>query len=183
MTLPMTSTGRVGQDARVIRGEQNGLEQVFDPGALLGRDGHDHGIAAPVVRRQAKFGELLFYAVRVGVRFVDLVERDDDRDCGRFGVGVGLARLRHHPVVRGHDQDDDVGDLRAAGAHGGEGRVPGRVEEGDQPLLVQHLIGADVLRDAAGLAAGHVGAADGVEQGGFAVVDVPENGRPPAGAE
>ena len=35
-----------------------------------------------------------------------------------------------------------------------------------------HLIGADVLGDAAGLAGGHVGIADIVQQGGLAVVDV-----------
>ena len=40
-----------------------------------------------------------------------------------------------------------------------------------------HLIGADVLGDAAGLAADHVGRADGVEQRGLAVVDVTHDGH------
>jgi hypothetical protein len=31
-----------------------------------------------------------------------------------------LRGLRHHAVVGGDDDDDDVGDLGAAGAHGGE---------------------------------------------------------------
>ena len=38
------------------------------------------------------------------------------------------------------------------------------------------LVGADVLGDAAGLAPGHVGFADGVEQRGLAVVDVAHDG-------
>mgnify|MGYP003694227057 CR=1 FL=1 len=67
--------------------------------------------------------------------------------------------------------------LAPRGAHGGERLVAGRVDEGD--LLAvgrRHLIGADVLGDAAGLAAGHVGLADGVEQRGLAVVDVAHDG-------
>ena len=44
------------------------------------------------------------------------------------------------------------------------------------PLGRRHLVGADVLGDAAGLALGHVGLADGVEQRGLAVVDVAHDG-------
>jgi len=33
--------------------------------------------------------------------------------------------LRHHAVVGGDDQDHDVGDLRAARAHGGKASWPG----------------------------------------------------------
>ena len=39
-----------------------------------------------------------------------------------------------------------------------------------------HLVGADVLRDAARLAGGDVGLADGVEQARLAVVDVAHDG-------
>ena len=38
------------------------------------------------------------------------------------------------------------------------------------------VVRADVLRDAARFAAGHVGLADGVEQRGLAVVDVTHDG-------
>ena len=44
------------------------------------------------------------------------------------------------------------------------------------PPLAGHLVGADVLGDAAGLARGDVGLADGVEQRGLAVVDVAHDG-------
>ena len=40
------------------------------------------------------------------------------------------------------------------------------------PPAVCHAVGADVLRDAAGLAGDHVGAADAVQQRRLAVVDV-----------
>ena len=84
----------------------------------------------------------------------------------------GLDGLRHDAVVGGHDDGRDVGDLGAAGAHGGEGFVARRVQEGDDLAVVLDLVGADVLGDAAGLARGHLGLADGVEQRRLAMVDV-----------
>ena len=65
--------------------------------------------------------------------------------------------------------------LGAAGAHLVEGGVAGRVEEGDLAALELDLVGADVLGDAARLAGGDMGLADGVEQRGLAVVDVAED--------
>ena len=51
----------------------------------------------------------------------------------------GLDGLRHHAVIGGHHQHDDVGHLGAAGAHRGERRVAGRVEEGDALAAVQRV--------------------------------------------
>ena len=88
-----------------------------------------------------------------------------------------LDGLRLHAVVRRHHEDRDVGDLCATGTHGREGLVTGCIDEGDLALGAisgdrGHLVGADVLRDAAGLATNHVGLADGIQQAGLAVVDV-----------
>ena len=47
---------------------------------------------------------------------------------------------------------------------------PGGIQEGDGLAVDLHLIGADVLGDTAGLAAGHMGVADIVQQTGLAVV-------------
>ena len=66
-----------------------------------------------------------------GVRFVDLVDRHDDRHVGRPRVIDRFPGLRHHAVVGRDHEDDDVGDLRAAGAHQRERFVAGRVEEDD----------------------------------------------------
>ena len=94
----------------------------------------------------------------------------------RLGVVDRLHRLRHHAVV-GRDHDHrDVRGLRAAGTHGGERLVTRGVDEGDRPLVAlqlgDHLVGADVLGDAAGLALADVGVADRVQQARLAVVDV-----------
>ncbi len=63
----------------------------------------------------------------------------------------GFDRLRHDAVVGGHDEHDDVGRLRAAGAHQGERFVARGVQEDDAAPLDVDLVGADVLRDAARL--------------------------------
>ena len=117
-------------------------------------------------------------AVRVGLRLVDLVDRHDDRHAGGLGVIDGFDRLRHDAVVGRDDEHHDVGHLGAAGTHGGEGLVARRVDERDLVAVRRrHLIGADVLRDAAGFAADHVGLADGIEQRRLAVVDVAHDGH------
>ena len=83
-----------------------------------------------------------------------------------------LARLRHDAVVGRDHQHDDVGDPRAARAHHRERLVTGRVEEHHVAVVHLHRVGADVLRDAAGLALGDAGRADRVEQRCLAVIDV-----------
>jgi hypothetical protein len=85
----------------------------------------------------------------------------------------GFLGLRHDAVVRRHHQDDDVGRLRTAGAHGREGLVSRRVEERDRCREVSSTWYAPmcwVMPPASPEAT--LGAADEVEQRGLAVVNV-----------
>ena len=119
----------------------------------------------------------------MGIGLVDLVDRDDDRDVGSLGVVDGFKRLRHHAVVGCDHDDDNIRDLGAASAHAGKGFVTRSIEEDDlaarsrRILLGElHLVGADVLSDAAGFAGGDVGLANGVEQRSLTVIDVTHDG-------
>ena len=103
---------------------------------------------------------------------VHLVDGHDQRDAGGLGVVDGLDRLRHDAVIGRDDEDGDVRDHGAAGAHGRERLMARGVEEGDGLAVDHDTVSADVLRDAAGLAGRDVRAADAVEQAGLAVVDV-----------
>ena len=83
-----------------------------------------------------------------------------------------LDRLRHDAVIGCDDEDGDIRDHGAAGAHGRECLMARRVEEGNRLAVDHDAVSADVLRDAAGLTGCDVRAADAVEQAGLAVVNV-----------
>jgi hypothetical protein len=68
----------------------------------------------------------------------------------------GFERLRHDAVIRRHHQHDNVCHLGAACTHTGEGFMARSIDECDLPSVLLHLVGADVLRDAARLASRHV---------------------------
>ena len=87
-----------------------------------------------------------------------------------------LDGLGHDAVVGSHDQNDDVGNLGAAGTHGRKGRVTGGVDEGDLAVVDHDLRSADSLRNAARLAGSDAGMTDGVEEARLAVVDVAHDG-------
>ena len=170
---PRRLGGGVGAQVELgVRDEQDPLEQVVEVLALLRRDPCDLHVAAPLLGLQAFGRELAEHAVGVRVGQVDLVDGDDHRHVGGARVGDRLLRLRHDAVVGGDDEHGDVGHLRAAGAHGGEGLVAGRVEERDQAAVVVGLVRADVLGDPARLGRDDRRLADRVEQRRLAVVDV-----------
>src|SRR6266536_1781437 len=166
---------------RRVGRQQDGLEELVDADARLGRDVDEHRVAAVLLGDQPVLGELLAHLVRVGLGLVDLVHRHHDRHLGRLGVVERLDRLRHDAVVGGDHQHDDVGHLGTTGTHGGERLVTRGVDERQRPIgavvLDLHLVGTDVLGDATGLALDHVRVADRVEQLGLTVVDVTHDGH------
>ena len=127
---------RVGAQLLDLRQRDERLEQVVEVLLRLGGDVDELGVAAPVGRGESLLGELAANAVRVGALLVDLVHGHHHRHLGGLGVVDRLDGLRHHAVVGGHDDHGDVRDLRAAGAHGGEGLVARGVEEGDRVVAV-----------------------------------------------
>jgi hypothetical protein len=166
----------IGFEILQIRYQQNHLEQQIETGFGTGRNGHHHHIAAPVLRQQIAVGQLLLDALRLSIRLVDLVDRDDDRHFRGFGVIDGFERLRHHAVVGRHHQHHDIGDFRAARAHARERFVAGSIDKHDLAAVLLDVIRADVLRDPAGFALGHIGRADGVQQRCLSVIDVAHDG-------
>ena len=182
MTRPWASCVGVGPQVQGRVGRQHDrLEQLVEVELGLGRDVDEHRVAAVLLGHQAVLGQLAADLGRVGVRLVDLVDRDHDRHVGRLGVVERLDRLRHDAVVGRDHEDRDVGRLRAAGTHGGERLVTGGVDEGDAAVVAVDLgvdlVGTDVLGDATGLLVDDVGVAQRVEELGLAVVDVTHDGH------
>ena len=144
---------------------------------------HIDGVAAPLFGNEAAVGELLHHLFRIGFGPVDLVDGYENRHAGCLGVVDGLKGLRHRTVIGRNHDDGKIGDLGSAGTHAGKGFVTRGIEEDDLAaggrrafLGELHLVGADVLGDAAGFAGGNVGFADGVEQRGLTVIDVAHDG-------
>ena len=167
---------RVGPVLPQVGDEQDHLEQCVDAHALLGRDLARDRVAAVLLDHHVVLRKLLLDPLGFSVGLVDLVDGDDHRYTRRLGVIDGLDGLRLHAVVGGDHQDHDVRDPGAASAHHRERLVARRVEEGDGSIAVHHLICADVLGDAPGLARGDVGGADRVQQRGLAMIDVTHHG-------
>ena len=86
-----------------------------------------------------------------------------------------LHGLRHDPIVRGHDQSDEVSDLGSAGTHSSKRLVTGSVEERHAPAIHLDAIGPDVLGNTALLLVRHMGLTDHIKQGGLAVIDMAHN--------
>ena len=121
--------------------------------------------------------QLAAHPFGLGVRLVDLVDRDDHRHMRGARMGDRLDRLRHDAVIGRDDEHDDIRHLGAAGAHRREGGVAGRIDEGHrQAVRRRDLIGADMLGDAAGFAGDDIGMADRIEQRGLAVIDMAHDG-------
>ena len=177
ITVPSAGRRRIGLEVEDFGLQADHFQKLVDIGLLGGGDFDVDDVAAERFDLDLVLQQVVAHARRIGVRLVHLVDGDDDRNLGRLGVMDRFHRLRHDAVIGGDHQHDDVGDLGAARAHGGEGGVAGRVDEGDLGAGRRgHLIGADVLGDAAGFAGDDVGRADRVEQRGLAVVDVAHDG-------
>src|SRR6056297_1290693 len=163
----------VGLQLQDLGLQRDGLEQLVQARARHGGDLDVLHVARHRLDDDLVLQQVGPHLLRIGSRLVALVDGDDHRHLRRLGVVQRLDRLRHHRIVRRHDQNHDVRDLGATGAHRGEGRVTRRVEERDRRARGRaHLIGADVLRDAPGLAGDHVRLPDLVQERGLAVVDM-----------
>src|SRR5882757_3997946 len=155
-----------------FRLQQNAVQQLVDALTRARRYRHEDIFAAPFLRNHAVLGEFLLHLFRVGFRLVHFVEGDHDGHLRRLRVLYRFDGLRHDAIVGAHHQDHDIGDLGAARPHGTERGVAGSIEKRHHALRSLDVIGAYMLRDAAGLARRHLGASYIVEQRRLAVIDV-----------
>ena len=155
-----------------IRREKDILQQILDTFTGLCGDRAADRCTAPVLRDQFVLDQFLLHAVHIGIRLVDLVDCDNDLDTCGLGMIDGFNGLRHDTVVSRHHQHGDIRSQCAAHSHSRERLVARRIQERDQPVVDLHLVGADMLRDAACLPAGDIRLTDRVQKRGLAVVNV-----------
>ena len=107
------------------------------------------GVATPRLGSKALLGKLRHHAWHIGIVLIDLVNCNNNGHFGRTCVADCFDRLRHHAVVGGDHQHNDVGDLRTTRAHFGECSVTWSVDEGNRLAVLFYLVCTDVLRNAA----------------------------------
>ena len=100
-----------------FRDKQDHLKKLRD--SLFGECGNGNAdrIAAPFLRHQIVFRQLLLDCLRIGAGLVDLVDRHNDGNARRLRVVDRLHRLRHDAVVGGDDKNRNIRGLRASRAH------------------------------------------------------------------
>ena len=163
----------IGFEFQQFRLQQNFFDQIVQPSPSLGRDFHVLHIARHRLDDDFMLKQTLADFLRVELRLVALGDCNNHRHAGRLGVIDRLDCLRHQPIVTRHHQNDDVGHVRTAHPHVGEGFVTRCIQERDQlAALGLDLISADVLGNPASLAFHHIGTAQRIQQAGFAVIDM-----------
>ena len=178
MTVPSPSRASLARRFRDFGLQLQTFEEIRQTVAGLGGDFEFQGLAAHGLDLDVMLQKLGTHPLRVRIGLVDLVDRHDERHAGRLRVADRLHRLGHDTVISRHHEHDDIRHLGATGAHGGERRVAGGVDEGDHVTGWRcDLIRADMLRDATGFAGDDGRFADGVEQRGLAVIDMAHDGH------
>ena len=122
---------RIGLQIENFSLQADGFEQLVEIGLLCGRYFDVEHVTAERFDLNFVLQQFGAHALRLGVRLVDLVDGDDHRHFRRLGMLDRFDRLRHDAVIGRDHQHDQIGHLGAARAHGGEGRVAGRIDEGD----------------------------------------------------
>jgi len=160
-----------GLQVAQIGNQADHLQQQVEVLLLLRRDIDEYGGTSPCFGDQPAIAQLLFHAVGLRIGLVDFVNGNNDRHVGGLGVVYGFERLGHDSVVGCDHDHHDVRDLGTAGTHAGKGLVTRGIEEDDFAseggrvrLGDTNLVGADVLRDAAGFTRSYVGFTDCVQQ-------------------
>ena len=176
MTTPWPGAWGTAGQFEQFRLQDHGLQQGVD--AFAGLRGYLDELhrAAPILRDHVERAQLVLDPLRVGRLQVHLVHRDNERNIGCLGVLNRFLRLRHHAIVRRHNQDHHVRGLGTPRPHGREGGMAGRVDERNLAVLGFDVVGADVLGDSTGLAGNDAGMANVVEERRLAVIDVAHDG-------
>ena len=117
--------------------------------------------------------KIFTYFVRVGTRFINLVDGKHHRHISCLSMRNSLARGRHHTVVGRNDDNRDIGNLCSAGTHSRKCFVSRGIQESDTASVFElHVVSTDVLSDSAGLTRNDIGLANVVEQRCLTVIHV-----------
>ena len=112
---------------------------------------------------------------RICRRFIHFIDGYDNRYAGSFRMVNRFNCLGHNAVVRRYDQNGNVCALCASGTHGSKRLMARRIQEGNLLAACIYSISANMLSDTACFTGRYMSLADGIQQGGFAMIDMAHN--------
>jgi len=83
--------------------------------------------------------------VTFGIRFIDLVHSNHDRNISGSGMVYRLFRLGHDTIVSSNNKDNNIRNLCTSCPQCGKGFMARRIEENDILSLEVYLVSADML--------------------------------------
>ena len=174
---PFRHTIGIGFQIENFSLQGNHLKQFIEIAAFFCRDLDFKRIAAHRLDLHFILQQFRTHAFGIGAWLVDFVDGHNHRHFRSLGMIDGFNGLRHHTVISRHHQNHNIRDLRTTRTHRRKGGMAGRINEGDLAAQRRHdLISTDMLGNATGFTAHHIGFAQGIEQGGFAVIDMAHDG-------
>ena len=109
-------------------------------------------------------GQSLLHPFRISSGLINFIDRDNNRHVRCLGMMSCFHRLRHHPIIRRHDQHHDIRGLCPTCSHGRKGLMAWGIQEGDPFIPDLDRISPDMLGDPTRLLFGHFGLPNGIEQ-------------------
>lgn len=101
----------------------NHFQQFIDAVTPGGGDIDKDGASSQIFRDQFMLQEGLLDLVDICLRPVDFIDGDDDWNIGRLGMIDRFNGLRLHIIICCNDKNHDIGAMRSASTHVGEGFV------------------------------------------------------------
>ena len=135
----------------------------------------ENSTAAPVFRNQLVLGKLLFYAFNISAWFVYFINGHNNFYPRCLCMVNSLNRLRHNAIVCRYNQNCYIGCVGAPHTHCSKCFVPRRIQKCDFLAIDRHYGCSNMLCNAPCFTICYTRRADGVQKGGFPVVDMPHN--------
>ena len=136
---------------------------------------YENRAAAPVLRDQFVFRQLLFYTLDICIRLIYFVDCYYDFDSGCFCMVDCFDCLRHDTVICCDYQYRNIRRISAAHTHSRKCLMTRCIQKRNVFTVAFHHICTDCLCNAAGLLVCHSRISDRIQQGGLAVVYMAHN--------
>ena len=163
-----------------VCGQQNRLQQILNALTRLCGHGNKLGISAPVGSNQLILGELLLYTLNVCGGLINLIYGNDNFDACCLCMVNCLNGLGHDTVICCNHENRNIRRICTTHTHCREGLMSRRIQERNVSSVKRNGVSTDMLRNTAGLALRNVRLTNGIQQGGFTMVNVThdtDNGR------